>query len=216
MDGVRICVALAPLALYLLWLAALNLLRRPVLVTGIRDIAALGFGISGMMLVGPIELLHPQSAVNQLGGYIWVLSVGLYALALALAILLSRPRLIVYNISIEELRPLLATAIEGLDPQHRWAGTCLSLANLNVQLHLESNALMRNVSLVANGDRQNPAGWRQLELALAQQLAQARVRPNLWGPGLSLAALLMVAVIAWFAPLDRHLDIAALRDMLPF
>lgn len=216
MDGVRICVALAPLALYLLWLAMLNLLRRPVLVNGVRDVGALGLGISGMMLVGPVELLHPQTAVNQLGLYIWVLSVGLYSLGLALVILLSRPRLVIYNLSIEELRPMLAAALEGLDPQQRWAGTCLSLPNLNVQLHLESNGLMRNVSLVANGDRQDPAGWRQLELALTRQLNTVRVRPNVWGPGLSLAALSIVAVIAWFAPLDRHLDIAALRDMLPF
>jgi hypothetical protein len=216
MDGVRICVALAPLALYLLLVAGLNLLRRPVLVTGTRDIAALGFGISGMLFVGPIELLHPQSAVNQLGPYIWVLSVGLYALALALWILFSRPRLTIYNMSIEQLRPLLATAIEGLDPQYRWAGTCLSLPNLNVQLHLESNSLMRNVSLVANGDRQNPAGWHQLERSLAQQLVPAPARPNVWGPGLSLAALSMVAIIAWYAPLNHHLVIAALRDMLPF
>ena len=216
MDGVRICVALCALAIYLLWLAYLNLLRRPVLVNGVRDIAALGFGISGMMLVGPIELLHPQTAINQLGSYIWVLSVGMYSLALALVILFSRPRLVVYNVSIEELRPLLAATLEGLDPQHRWAGTCLALPNLNVQLHLESNALMRNVSLVANGDRQDPAGWRQLERALAQQLPVARVRPNVWGPGLSLAALSMVAVIAWYAPLNHHLVIAALRDMLPF
>jgi hypothetical protein len=216
MDGVRICVALAPLAIYLLWLAVLNLLRRPVLVNGVVDIAALGFGISGMMLVGPIELLHPQAAINQLGAYIWVLSIGLYSLALALWILFSRPRLIVYNMSVAELRPLLAVAIEGLDLQHRWAGTSLSLPNLNVQLHLESHALMRNVSLVANGDHQNPAGWRQLELALIQQLGQTRVRPNLWGPSLSLAALSIVAVMAWYAPLDRHFDIAALREMLPF
>jgi hypothetical protein len=216
MDGVRISVALAPLALYLLLVAGLNLLRRPVLVTGTRDIAALGFGISGLLLVGPIELLHPQSTVNQLGPYIWVLSVGLYSLGLALWILFARPRLTVYNISVEQLRPMLAAAIEGLDSQYRWAGTCLSLPNLDVQLHLESNGLMRNVSLVANGDRQSPAGWRQLELALARQLAPAQARPNVWGPSLSLAALTMVGVIAWYAPVNHHLVIAALRDMLPF
>lgn len=216
MDGVRIGVALAPLALYLLFLAVLNLLRRPVLMTGARDIAALGFGVSGLMLVGPIELLHPQSAVNQLGPYIWVLSVSLYTLLLSLVILLGRPRLVVYNISVEELRPMLAHVIEHLDPQHRWAGTSLSLPKLNVQLHLETNALMRNVSLVANGDHQSHTGWRQLELALAQQLAPARVSPNAWGLSLSLAALTMAAVVAWIAPFNHQTILAALRDMLPF
>ena len=213
MDGVRISVASA-LAIYLLLLAWLNLLPA-VLVTGTRDIAALGFGISGMLLVGPIELLHPTSAVNQLGPYIWVLSIGLYSLSLALWILFAAPADGLQHFG-RPAAPLLATAIEGLDSQYRWAGTCLSLPNLDVQLHLESNALMRNVSLVANGDRQNPAGWRQLELALAQQLVPAQVRPNVWGPGLSLAALLMGAVVAWYAPMSHHLVIAALRDMLPF
>jgi hypothetical protein len=156
-------VALGPLALYLLVLGAVNLSRRPLLVSGARDNAALGIGVSGMLLVGPVELLHPQTAVNELGWYIWVLSISMYALALSLVVLLSRPRLTIYNISLEEFRPLLAEVIDSLDAEHRWAGSSLSLPKLSVQLHVDCNQLMRNVSLVAVGDQQSYAGWRQLE-----------------------------------------------------
>ncbi len=215
MDGVRICIALAPLALYLLLLAGLNLLRRPVLVTGTRDIAALGFGIAGMLLVGPIELLHPQTAVNQLGPYIWVLSIGLYSLGLALWILFARPRLTIYNISIEQLRPLLATSIEGLDPQYRWAGTCLSLPNLNVQLHLESNALseMFRWSPMATG--------RARRLAAARTGLSAATRPGASptervGPKLVVGSAVDGRGDCLVRTLNHHLVIAALREMLPF
>ncbi len=214
MDGLRLCVALGPLALYLLVLGAVNLSRRPWLITGARDNAALGIGVSGMLLVGPIELLHPQTAVNDLGPYVWLLSISMYALALSLVVLLSRPRLTIYNISLEELRPMLAEVIESLDSDHRWAGSSLSLPRLSVQLHVDCNQLMRNVSLVAVGEEQSYAGWRQLEKALSKRLAAARVAPNVWGMTLSLSAALMVAAMG--IQMSRHGQemTAALRDML--
>jgi len=213
-DGLRLCVALGPLALYLLVLGVVNLSRRPLLITGARDNAALGIGVSGMLLVGPVELLHPQAAVNELGWYIWVLSISMYALALSLVVLLSRPRLTIYNISLEELRPLLAEAIEPLDSEHRWAGSSLSLPKLSVQLHVDCNQLMRNVSLVAVGDQQSYTGWRQLEKALSARLAPARVAPNVWGLTLSLSAVLMVAAMAIQMTVHGRQMADALRDML--
>jgi len=186
------------------------------MLSGAWEWAALGFGLSGMFLVGPIELLHPYAAVNILGMYIWVLSVAFYALLVSLVILMARPRLTIYNISVEELRPLLAQVIDGLDPQPRWAGASLFLPNLGVQLFLESNALLRNVSLVAGGDRQSHTGWRQLERALGQQMTPSRARVNIWGVGLSLAAVTVAAVTAWFAEQNHQLIVATLREILPF
>jgi len=213
-DGLRLCVALGPLALYLLVLGAVNLSRRPLMISGARDNAALGIGVSGMLLVGPIELLHPQTAVNELGWYIWVLSISVYALALSLVVLLSHPRLTIYNISLEEFRPLLAEVIDSLDSEHRWAGSSLSLPKLSVQLHVDCNQLMRNVSLVAVGDQQSYAGWRHLESALARRLAPARVAPNVWGLTLALSAVLLIAAMS--LQITRHGGemAAALRDML--
>jgi len=75
---------------------------------------------------------------------------------------------------------------------------------------------MRNVSLVAGGDRQSHTGWRQLERALGQQMTPSRARVNIWGVGLSLAAVTVAAVTAWFAEQNHQLIVATLREILPF
>ena len=81
-------------------------------------------------------------------------------------VLLARPRLVIYNMSAEELHPVLAEVASRLDPAARWAGSQLSLPRLGVQLHLDSFDLMRNVSLASSGGRQNIDGWRRLARSL--------------------------------------------------
>ena len=46
-EAFQLCVALGPVAVYLLLLGAVNLSRRPLLVSGVRDAAALGAGHLG-------------------------------------------------------------------------------------------------------------------------------------------------------------------------
>jgi hypothetical protein len=69
-----------------------------------------------------------------------------------------------------------------------------------VQAHLDSLSWMRNTSLVANGGRQELAGWRRLAKGLERALRDAPTRPNPhgWslaglGAGLTLAAALRLA-----------------------
>ena len=114
------------------------------------------------MFVGPLELFRPEAATREFGNYIWLFLLMFYWLWLLLVVLLSRPRLVVYNISMEELHPVLAEAASRLDPDARWAGNHLTLPGLGVQLHLDSFDMMRNVSLVSSGSRQNIDGWRRL------------------------------------------------------
>src|SRR5581483_2738405 len=127
-------------------------------------------GIAGLVAVGPIELILPQNAAEQFGPYIWLMLLVMYSLLLSLAVMLARPRLVIYNISLAELRPVLAETIEALDPDSRWAGNSLVLPRLQIELYLESGQSMRNVSLVASSDEQNLAGWKRLESALAAGL----------------------------------------------
>ena len=68
------------------------------------------------------------------------------AICLIMLLLLLRPRLIIYNISCEQLRPVLVEVVERMDSDARWAGDCLYLPGLGVQLHLESAGWMRNVA----------------------------------------------------------------------
>jgi len=69
---------------------------------------------------------------------------------------------------------VLAEVAGALDENARWAGDSLHLPALGVQLHIESFALLRNVSLMSSGPHQDHLGWRRLELALAAAWADSR------------------------------------------
>lgn len=199
MDPFRLCLAMGPVAVYLILLGALNLGRRPFLVSGTRDTAALGLAAIGLVFVGPIELFFPETAAIRFGLGVWAFLLLLYGLCVVFMLLTARPRLVVYNIAADELRPILAELVQRLDPEGRWAGDSLSLPNLGVQLHVEAVPILRNVTLAATGPQQDYLGWRKLELALAESLRGFAVPRNaaclsLLGVGLILLVFLGVLV----------------------
>jgi hypothetical protein len=214
MDGFRMCVALGPLAMYLLVLAAINLCRRPFLISGGRDRAALGVGVSGLVLIGPVELLLPDDAARVYQANVWLLLLTMYALCVALVALMARPRLTIYNFTLDQFRPMLAEAIDALDPDARWAGGSLALPKLRVELHLETDAALRNLSLVASGGEQSYAGWRSLERELAARLKAAETSSNPWGVLLAIVSLVMVSAVGWQLVVNPRAVTASLRAML--
>jgi hypothetical protein len=201
MEPFHQCLALGPVAIYLLLLGAINLARRPLVVSGGRDAAALGMAVSGLLFVGPLALLFPEGVAAHFGPagtkYLWLIFVGLLALCLIMVLLVLRPRLIIYNISVDQLRPILAEVVERMDPEARWAGDCLFLPGLGVQLHLESFGWMRNVSLVSSGPKQDYQGWSRLELELATALRSIEVPWNLAGVMLLSFGNVLVIWLAW-------------------
>lgn len=215
MDPFRLCLALGPVATYLLLLAAINLSRRPFVVAGTRDTATLGLAVSGLVIIGPMELFLPVATVLRFGSYVWVLLVVLYALILVLCLLVSRPRLVVYNISTSKLRPILADVVVRLDSEARWAGDSLLLPNLGVQLHLDNMAALRNVSLVSVGPHQSYLGWRQLELGLRAALSEFEVGRNFRAVGFiaGTGALLLLFLLQIIA-IDPQAVAQAMFDMI--
>ena len=125
-----------------------------------------------------MELFLVEEAAVLYGGWVWAIMLAAYGLLVALIILLLRPRLVVYNITLEQLRPLLADVVARLDSEARWAGESLVMPQLGVQLHLEEAPFSKNVQLVSSGPQQNLPGWRQLEAELAAALRKARTGPN--------------------------------------
>ncbi len=192
-DPFRLMVAVLPLAAYCFLLGMINLSRRPLLTTGARDLAALGVAISGLMIVGPMELLMPEAGAARFGQYVWFFLLSFYGLCVALLVMLSRPRLVIYNLSIEQLRSVLAEVVAAIDPEARWAGDSLVLPRSGVQLHIDYFPAMRHLTLVANGPRQDFAGWQRLEAALADALRTTRVSPN--SRAVSLVTLSLVLVV---------------------
>ena len=192
-DPFRLAIALVPVAAYVLLLAWINARPRPFLTSGGCDLSALGVALSGLMFVGPLELFRPEAATREFGNYIWLFLILFYWLWLLLVVLLARPRLVVYNISREELHPVLAEAAGRLDPEARWAGNHLTLPRLGVHLHLDSLDIVRNVSLVSSGSRQSLEGWRRLARELARCLAPIRVKRNPRAVGLAIVSLALLA-----------------------
>ena len=215
MDALHACLALGPPAVYLLLCGAVNLSRRPFLVSGTRDAAALGLALSGLFVIGPIELCLPDAAALRFGSFAWVLLLVLYALCLLLGLLLLRPRLIVYNTSADQIRAVLADLVEGLDGDARWAGDMLFLPNLGVQLHLDPFSLMRNVSLTSVGPNQSFLGWHRLETALATAVSRLSVRRNTRGLLLAAIGMLILVGLGVYVAADPQAVAEALREMLP-
>ena len=214
MDPLRLCIALSPLAAYVMLLGLINLSSRPLVTSGGRDLAALALGISGLVLVGPMELFFPEVAAERFGGYIWLLLLGMYALVVLLLTLVLRPRLVLYNMTAEQLRPTLANVVPELDPDARWAGECLVCPRLGVQLHIEPFPAMRNVQLVSSGPHQSHAGWRRLELSLVRALKGRSCSPNPYGFSLLFFGLLMVALVTFSVITNSDAVEQALTEML--
>lgn len=214
MDPLHLSIALGPLSVYLMLLGAINLSKRPFMTTGARDTAALGVAVAGFAVAGPMELFLPERAVARFGPWVWVLLLSFYALTLLLIVLLMRPRLVIYNITAEQLRPLLSEVVQQLDTEHRWAGESLVLPKLHVQLHLESFGPLRNAQLVSTGPQQSYAGWRTLEIALAERLHQVNGVPNPYGFSLLGFGILIIALVTFWTINDTENVNQALNEML--
>ena len=83
----------------------------------------------------------PRALVLQFGSYAWLywlLLASMYFSVLTLLVLSARPRLSLYNITLDEMRQLLAGVAQSLDPQAHLVGESLLLPSLNVQLHMEA------------------------------------------------------------------------------
>lgn len=214
MDTFSACLAFGPLAIYLLLLGLINFQRRPLVINGTRESLSLGLALLGLVIVGPMQLFMPQEAATRFGQYVWVFLLGFYLLCLMLIIMLNRPRLIVYNISADELRRVLDAAARRIDPETTWAGKSVSLPLARVNLHLESFPPLGNVALLATSDDQSASGWRRLEIALRETLRETPVTVQPHGFWLLLFGVLMLSALAAWVVEDPQTIAQGLQRML--
>jgi hypothetical protein len=216
MEPFQLCIALGPLALYLLYLGLINLRRRPLLVAGWRELIAIGLAVSGFVFVGPMRLFMPEHAAVKFGPIIWMLLIAFYALCFTLAILMSRPRLVAYNLRADRLHPVLLEIARRIDPSAVWAGHALAIPALGVEFYLDDYLTMRNVALVATGEAQNASGWRVLERELRAALRQVPTTPNPRGISLLFAGGLLLATILYQIGSDPQALAQGFSDLLRF
>lgn len=211
MDPLHFFIALGPLSAYAALMGWINLRGKPFVTSGARDAAALGVALTGVAVAGPLELFLPESANRWFPGGIWILLLLLYSLTLSLVVLLLRPRIIIYNVSQEDLRPRLASVVKQLDEESRWAGDCVTLPNLQLQLTIEFQPWTRVVQLVSAGGHQDPLGWKRLERALAKELVDVKSARLPIGYIMLLLGLLVSLGAATWMSLD-HASVKATFD----
>lgn len=195
LASLPIWVALLPLGGYLLALGWAHLRRRPVVVAGTIDLAALAAGVSGLVLAGPLAILQPA-----VGTAAWATAILLGSLVLIVAggLLATRPRLVVYNVTLEQLRPLLAEVVGKLDASARWAGESVVLPARGLQVLLDGRGIARAVSVVAVGSRSSPEAWGEFARGVRRAARKLRVHRSPWGAASALVGLgIVVAALAW-------------------
>ena len=213
MDPLHFCIAVAPLSVYMLLIGMLNLGRSPFVTTGARDVAALAIGILGFVIAGPMELFFPESAASQYGPLVWVMLIVFYSLCVSLIVLMMRARIVIYNATTEQVRPVLTAVAMKLDPRSRWAGNSLLIPKCKVHLHLEPSLWLRNIQLTAGGNEQSHEGWRELEFELKQALKATRIGPNLISIPLLMASAALAIGAAWWMLADQTSVAAAFEEM---
>ncbi|MFM7137808.1 MAG: hypothetical protein ACKO1M_12185 [Planctomycetota bacterium] len=178
LSAVPAWAALLPLGGYLLMLGCLHLRRRPTVLSGGLDVVALAAGLSGFVLAGPLALLQPA-----VGTAAWASLMMLGALVLIVAggLLATRPRLVIYNVTAEQLRPVMAEVVGRLDASARWAGESVVMPARGLQVLMDGRGLARCVSIAAVGTRASPEAWSEFARLVRRGARGLRVRRNAWG-----------------------------------
>jgi len=197
MDPLHFCIAIIPVSVYMFLIGWINLSRRPFLTGGARDLAALAIAVSGFVIAGPMELFLPESGAAVFGSWIWLPLILLYALVVTLFLLLTRPRLIIYNMTSDQLRPTLQELVSEMDSDARWAGNSVVIPNLGMQLAIEAYPGIRNVSLTSVGPEQDLDGWAELKVQLQNVLAEKPQPANSQGVSFVLLSIILAAAVVY-------------------
>lgn len=195
-SGLPLWMALVPLAIYLLALAVVHARRRPLVLAGSWDLVALVASVAGLAVGGPLAVFVPPAAE---GLWRWMLPIGGLVLLAAAATLAARPRLVVYNITGEQLRPVVAEVAAALDAEARWAGETVALPGRGVQVHLDAGGGMRSVSLVSVGSRTSSEAWAEFGRRVRRAVADVPVRSSPWAWLFAGLAAVVLAVAGWLA-----------------
>ncbi len=111
-----ICLAILPTGLCWTISYAPLLTHRPRFVSGTRSLFWMGLSLFGWVLVGPIELLFPVSALSHEGSLpIGVSLIVVYLLIFVLVALSRRPRFIVFHANSHTLLPALQTIVAQME-----------------------------------------------------------------------------------------------------
>jgi hypothetical protein len=186
-------IAFTPLILYLLFFALIRFSGKSWVITGGWDTTAVLFAISGLVLVGPMELFFPKATAFLLGAWVWVPLLLLYFLFGCLFVISGRPKLVVYGRTSQPLFEALVRASRSIDSS---AGVdhdqCqVHLPNAGAHLRLDSAPGHDCINIVSFEPMLPAAFWRSLRKQLVDELQTTpATRPRRGVPALIFALLM--------------------------
>ncbi len=188
---------LLPLAIYLIFLGLLNLGPRPKVFTGRLDRMYLYAGVSGLVIYGPIQILLPSNAVIRFGDHVWYPMMVLYFFGVLAISMVSRPQLVIYNLSYQDFSLLLSRVKKREVWMEERFGNVIQIIDLEIQFEITSVHAMKSVSLCATRGNQSNLGWHELHKMLRRELISYKASPNGFGWIYLASGLVLAAMVGW-------------------
>jgi hypothetical protein len=215
-ETIYLLIAILPLTAYLMLLGCIRFFGRVLITTGGRDIAALGFGIAGLIAIGPGELFFPKAAAGVFGPWVWFALITFYSLIVSLIALVSRPRIVIYGRMPEQLvEPLHAACLEldsgaTVDRERRR----VMLPKSGVQLRVSGHTGLDSASIESFEPIAAARFWQAL-LGHLREKVQATDAPTPRRGGLMVSiAVVLAAFVIWQAIEDREQVVNGFRQWL--
>ena len=194
MSFVSPITALMPLAIYLIYLGLLNLSCRPRVLLGAIDSSALSIGVSGLVIIGPLQILLPATAMVRFGENIWYPMVLLYLFGATWSLLLSRPRIVIYGIRPHAFQMSLSSVLT----RNQWSAdqneNIVRIHELGIDLEICVFPMMQNVILRPVQSQQSLAAWQKLRAEVTTELKTQSACNYGLGFGLVLCGLVVGAI----------------------
>ncbi|WP_404309766.1 hypothetical protein [Neorhodopirellula lusitana] len=209
-------VAFTPLVIYLFVLAICRVSGRTLVWSGAADTGAVLLAISGLVIVGPIELFFPKATAYLLGAWVWLPLLFLYFLFGCLWIINSRTSIVVYGRTSEQLFPAVLKAAQSIDNTATGDPQTLQfhLPKAGVHLRLDAAPMHDCVKLIAFEPLLTAAFWSTLSVHLRHEVSEvAAPRPRRGWAALGLA-ILITAWLVEYVSNEPQLLVDGFREWL--
>ena len=209
-------LALVPLIGYLTVMGLIRVSGSTLITSGARDIAALGLALSGLVAAGPAELFFPMAAATAFGPMVWLILGTFYALCVTLVAMSSKPKLVVYGRTPDEIYGPLLTVAKQIDPTAVGDEQQMHIRLPTAKLHLIASghpgldyahvtALEQNVPV---------AFWSQLLSRLRAEVASTPKTSPRNGYAMLLIAAGLACILLWQGFEKQTLVVEGFRDWL--
>ena len=172
--------------------------------------------VSGLLIIGPVELFFPRAAATVFGGYVWLALALFYGLCVTLIALTSRPRLVVYGRTPDEIFGPLLDAAKTIDAGATGNADTLQiqLPSVAVRIRADGQRLVDYAEIVAFEPNVAPEIWSRLLVELRGGIArQHSVRPRR-GFAMLIAALALSGIAIWQSFGNQALVVQGFKEWL--